>query len=163
MIADGHGAEGGDCDSGDFGDDQQRILNRHVGAALAEDAAERAEGVEPGDDGRDDPSVAGREIVVGQVVDPLVLDHDHALDLEHLQDGALPDQQARERDHERRNAHLCHDRSLCGAYRGDDEDGNQDREPSRHGGDERVRKVVVVAGQLELGDRQGSDPAQVAD
>ena len=163
MVADGHGTEGGDCDAGDLGDDQRRTLNRHSGAALAEHAAQRAEGVEPGDDGRDDPPVARREVVVGQVVDPLVLDHDHAFDLEHLQDGALPDQEARERDHERRHADLCHDRSLSRADRADDEDSNQYREPSGHGGDERVRKVVVAAGQLELGDRQGRDPAQVPD
>ena len=51
--------------------------------------------VSPGDDRGDDPADGGGEEVVGEVVDQVVLDDDHPAILEHVQDHALPDQQAR--------------------------------------------------------------------
>ena len=44
----------------------------YAGAALAQDAAERSDGIEAGDDGRDDPAVGLREVIDGRVVDVLV-------------------------------------------------------------------------------------------
>ena len=72
-----------------------------------------------------------------------------------MQDHALPDQEARERDDERRDADLGDDRALAEADHG----GEGDRE----GDGDDARIVVRATGQLELGDRKRGDAAEVAD
>src|SRR5438477_86549 len=64
------------------------------------------------EDDRDDPAGVLRQDVVRDVVDLLVLDPDHALRAENLQDQALGDEQPRECDHERGNPDEGDDRSL---------------------------------------------------
>jgi hypothetical protein len=51
-----------------------------------------------GEHGRDDPARGVRQHVVRDVVDLVLLDADHALGSEDVQDHALPDEQSGERD-----------------------------------------------------------------
>ena len=155
MIGDRHGPEGRGSDAEDLGHNEQWRSDRHAGAELAHNAAEHGEGVATGDDCRDDPARARREVVVGCVVDPLVLDHDHTLDLEHLQDHSLPDEKARKRDDERRDADQSNDRALSPANEGAQTYRDRDRDDSR------VR--VAATRQLELGDREGRYAAEISD
>ena len=156
MVGDRDGPEAGDRDADDLGDEEQRSSDRHARAALADHAAQRADARRDRDDGRNDPTRTGGEVVVGDIVDPVVLDHDHALDLEHLQDDSLPDQEPGERDDERRDADLGHDRALGAA----DERAQAHRDRDR---DELAGVLVAAARELELGDGQGRYPAQVPD
>ena len=155
VVGDRDGAEAGDRDADDLGDQEQRSSDRHARAALADRAAQRADGVETRDDGRNDPTRIGREVVVGEIVDQVVLDHDHAFDLEHLQDDSLPDQEPCERDDERRDADLGHDRALDAA----DERAQAHRDRDRD--DSGIR--MAATRKLELGDGQGRNPAQIPD
>ena len=155
VVGDRDDAEAGDRDADDLGDKEQRSSDRHARAALADHAAQRADGVETRDDGRNDPTRTGREVVVGEIVDQVVLDHDHAFDLEHLQDDSLPDQEPCERDDERRDADLGHDRALGAA----DERAQSHRDRDRD--DSGIR--MAATRELELGDGQSRYPAQIPD
>ena len=155
MVGDRDRAEASDRDADELGDKEQRSSDRHARAALADHAAQRAEGVETRDDDRNDPTPIRCEVVVGEIVDSFVLDHDHAFDLEHLQDDSLPDQQACKRDDERRDADLGHDRALDAA----DERAQAYRDRDR---DESGIRMAATR-ELELGDGQGRNPAQISD
>ena len=95
-----------------------------------------------------------REEVVGDVVDRVVLDHEHALG-DRLLDHALPDLIAGERDDERGHADERHDRALERA----DQRACADRERDR----EQARELVRAARQRQLGDDDARDAADVAD
>ena len=111
--------------------------------------------VAEGEDDRDHPARVLRQDVVGDVVDLLVLDPDHALRPERLQDHSLPDEQAGERDHEGRHAEEGDERSL----------GRSDRTAYRERGKDRdqARVLVTRARQLQLGNDDARDAADVAD
>ncbi len=85
------------------------------------------------------------------------------LHLEQVQDHALEDQQAGERDDERGHADPGHDRALPCAEGRHDSDRDGDREQSRYRRDDPEGRVVVTAGKLELGDRHRREAAEVAD
>ena len=76
---------------------------------------------------------------------------------------ALEDQQPGQRDDERRYADLGHDRPLSGAEGADDGDGEEDREECAYRRDDREGPVVVRPRELELGDGDRGEPAQVSD
>ena len=102
----------------------------------------------------DDPARGLREEVLGDVVDRLVLDHEHAL-RDRLEDDALPDLEAGERDDERRHADERHDRALERADRHARDERSEDR-------DEPV-VLMRAARELELRDDHARDAADVAD
>jgi hypothetical protein len=131
------------------------IADRDPGPPLAEQPPEHGQGVDARDDEGDDPAADRREVVAGRVVDPAVLDDDRARLFELLQDHALPDQEARERDDERRDADESDDRALSNADHG------TDRDRGDHG--EQPVDLMAAAGQLELRNGQGADPGHVAD
>ena len=72
-----------------------------------------------------------------------------------VQDHALPDQEAGERDDERGNADERDDRALDSADQRADCDGDQHREDAVH--------LPAAAGELELGHDQCPDAREVAD
>ena len=155
MVADGdcrecEAAEEGDPDRGD-----EHVARRQTGAFPREVRAERRCGQPQGEDDRDDPARVLRQHVVRHVVDLLVLDADHALGSEYVQDHALPDEQSGERDDERRHAHERDERSLGAADRGSAEDCDRDRD--------QTREVVPRARNLQLGDEDSREAADVAD
>ena len=121
---------------------------------LAHDAAQRNEEVEAGDTRGDDPAHAGGEVVRRRLVDPVVLDDDHASHLEDLQDHALPDEEPGQRDDERRNPHLRNERALCRSDDRDDPERDEDAEPARE---------VATVGELQRGRSQRGNAAQKAD
>ena len=95
-----------------------------------------------------------REEVVGDVVDGVVLDHDHAL-RELAEDEPFPGETAGQRDDERRHAEERHERPLKRSDRDADEDGEQDRD--------HTRELVRAPGQLQLGDGDAGEAADEAD
>ena len=74
---------------------------------------------------------------------------------ENPQDHALPDQEAGERDDERRDTHPRDDRALPQADHGANGNGGRYRQ--------QPVDLVPAAGQLELGNRDGTDAGHVAD
>src|SRR5437016_204540 len=69
VVGDRDGAEARDRDAEELGDNEQRSADRHARAALADHAAQRADGVETRDGGRNDPTRIGFEVVVGELAD----------------------------------------------------------------------------------------------
>src|SRR5262249_49940663 len=113
------------------------------------------ERVERSEDGGDHPPERRREDVEVGVVDPAVLDDDRAALLERVQDHALPDQEAGERDDERGNPDEGDDRPLAATDRRAGRDRDQHREDA-------VR-LPAAAGELELSHDQRPDTCEVAD
>src|ERR671927_358270 len=128
LVAAPDGRKGEAAEEDDPRHGQDRIPGRQPGTAAAEPGAEARSGKADGEDDGDRPAGVLRQHVVGDVVDLLVLDPDHALRPEVLQDHALPDEQPREGDDERGNADDGHDRPLEGADRGADADRAGDRD-----------------------------------
>ena len=116
--------------------DRQRT-DPQAGPFLAHDAAQRNEEVETGDARGDEPAHRSGEVVRRRLVDPVVLDDDHAAHLEDLQDHALPDEKPGQRDDERRHTDLRDERALCRSDDRDDPERDEDAEPARVGCDRR--------------------------
>ncbi len=129
---------------------------------------ERPRHVEDADRDSDDPAVPVAEEVAVDIVDRVVLDHDHAGQFE--LDDALPDQEPGERDDERRNADQRHERPLEGADGRRARECDQDAEPpgearpDRSGlleqrGDHARHSTDVADRQVDLPDQQHEDDA----
>ena len=155
LVADVDGSEGQAREECDPDDGENDVPRWEACAPAAEVGAEGRGRKHDREDDRDRPAGVRREDVVRDVVDLLVLDSDHALRAENLQDQALADEQAGERDYEGGNADERDDRPL----REPDHDAGQDRER------ERDETGIVVAGPrlLVIGDGDAREAAEKAD
>src|SRR5438105_15755518 len=93
LVAAPDGREGEAAEEGDAKDRQDRVSGRQAGATATQERAEARGREADGEDDRDRPPPILRQHVVRDVVDLLVLDPDHALRAERLQDHALPHEQ----------------------------------------------------------------------
>src|SRR6266487_4158195 len=100
LVADVDGSERQTCEEHEPDDNEKQVARWQARSPAAEVGAEGGAREHHCEDDRDDPAGVLRQDVVGDVVDLLVLDSDHALRAENLQDQSLADEQPRERDHE---------------------------------------------------------------
>jgi hypothetical protein len=108
-------------------------------------------------DGRDgeDPRGGRRQEVVGEADEEAVLDDDGALVADEQQDGPVPGQQARQRDHEGGHSELRDDHAVQQA----DADAGAESQHQRRAGGEHV----VVVGERQQGDDHARHAADEAD
>ena len=104
--------------------DEHEVVREDPVSPATDHPRQRRDHEQAGRDRRDDVAGGVREEVVRDVVDQRVVDHDHALVADRVEDHALPEQEAGERDDERRHA--------------DDRDEAALEDPDQ-GGDERPR------------------------
>ena len=123
--------------------------------AATEDAQKNSRRVPRSCDPGERPSpIVGQE-VVRDVVDRVVLNRDHTLLTDGLLHDALPCEEAREGDDERRHADQGDERALERADRGTNPDGEQDRD--------QARDLIALLGLLEQRHGHAANAADVAD
>ena len=139
----------------ELGRDEHEVVGVDPVPLAAHDASERAGGEQHGRAAGDqEPGGVGEE-VVGNVVDRRVLDQDYACAADHLQDHALPQQQSRERDDERRDPDDRNERALHPSDQRGDTDSDRDGDHALH--------LPAPVWDLELCDDHPRDARDEAD
>src|SRR5256885_2533010 len=155
LVTEQHRRERHTSEEGDPDDEEKEVAGWEARSQAAEIRAEAGGRKCRCEDDCDDPAGVLGQDVVRDVVDLNVLDTDHALRTENLQDQALTDEQPRKRDHERGDADEGDDRSLNQP----DHQAGQDREAEC----DKTRVLVAGPRLLEIGDGHAPEPADKAD